>query len=72
MPKKVVTPAIRDCMDLVISLTIKTNSLALAAKSCCQAEDYDAGFEIVLQLEPLLHDVTSLISAICKLRRPYD
>lgn len=72
MPKEVVTPAIRDCMDLVISLIVKTNSLALAAKSCCQAEDYNAGFEIVLQLEPLLHDITSLISAICKLRCPYD
>jgi hypothetical protein len=72
MPKEVVTPAIRDCTDLVISMVIKTNSLALAAKSCCQAEDYDAGFEIVLQLEPLLHDITSVISAVCKLRRLND
>ncbi len=69
MQKDEVRPAVRDCMDLVLAQVTKANTLAQAARNCCDAGDYDAGFRIALEFEPLLHDATSMISAVSMLRR---
>jgi len=56
-------------MGLIISLVTKANSLSQAAKSCCDAGDYDAGFQIALKFEPLLHEANTLINAVSTLNR---
>lgn len=69
MPNETVKPAVRDCMNQIVALVAKANGLATAAKNCCEAGDYDAGFRIALEFEPYLHDANSLISAVSTLRR---
>lgn len=56
-------------MNQIVALVAKANGLATAAKNCCEAGDYDAGFRIALEFEPYLHDANSLISAVSTLRR---
>lgn len=72
MPNETVKPAIRDCIDLIVSSVAKANGLAIAARNCCEVGDYGAGFRIVLEIEPLLYDANSLIQAVSTLQRPCD
>lgn len=59
-------------MNRIVALVAKANGLAIAAKNCCEAGDYDAGFRIALEFEPFLHDANSLITAVSTLHRSSD